>query len=359
MRNDREVILFLNIIRFNNKRIIELIESGKINLLIDLKIKNINNMTFLTNVEKETIKSKLINYNTEYELHKLSKYNIKFSTFLDKNYPERLKNIFNPPALLYYKGIGFENLDKVLAIVGTRKPTSYGIWVTKKIISELSIFNIKIVSGMALGIDYYAHNESINFNIQTIGILASSLEIEYPKSNFNLYRKMQKELLISEFPLGTQPIKRNFVQRNRIISALSFGTLVIEAAERSGSLITANFALEQNREVYAVPGNINNAYSVGCNNLIKNGAKIVQSAKDIIEEIEFILNVNNIENTEIKYNLDSNEKIIYSLLKKGNLTVDEIVKLSSIDISNVYKILTKLEIKYLISKNGSRFMLNK
>lgn len=273
MRDLREVLLFFNYIKFSNHRVIELLENGFLVNLIDTKNNFIKNFDFLESNEIEVILSQFNKFSIERYLNDLYKLNIKFTTILDKNYPEKLKNIYNPPIILYYKGKSLDVLKNPLAIVGTRKPTSYGIWSVKKIVSELKKYDIQIVSGMALGIDFYAHNEAINNDIFTIGVLASSLEYEYPKTNHHLYEKMRSQLLISEFPLGTPPLKLNFVLRNRIISGISFATLVIEAAEKSGSLITANYAIEQSRHVFAVPGNINSIYSMGCNHLIKKRGK--------------------------------------------------------------------------------------
>lgn len=357
MRNIREVLLFLNIIRFSNKKALKLLEKGLLDNLINYKKDKFINFDFLTDKEQALIENKIEKFNIEEELNKLHKFNIKYITIIDQNYPERLKNIFNPPSILYYKGKKFDIFTNPLAIVGTRKVTNYGIWVLKKIISELNKYDIQIVSGMATGIDFHAHNESINNNIATIGVLASSLEYEYPKSNYHLYRKMENELLISEFPLNTPPLKLNFVLRNRIISGLSFGTLVIESAEKSGSLITANYAIEQGREVYTIPGNINQLYSKGCNALLKKGANLVESASDIIEELAFINEVNKINIYVQKFNLGENEIKILEILRENFLTVDEIAYETKIELKDLYAILTKLEFYDIIKSEDNKFIL--
>lgn len=356
MRNEREALLFFNIIRFSPKRILEFIESGQISRFINITEKKVYTLNFLSIKEIEEIIISLSNFKIEEELEKLDELNIKYCTILDEIYPENLRNIYDPPFVLYYRGEGIENLSNTIGIVGSRKPTEYGIFCLKNIISGLKKFNIKIVSGMALGIDYYAHKFSIDNKIPTIGILASSLEYEYPTSNKVLYERMKDHLLISEFPLGTPPIKRNFVIRNRIISGVSLGILVVEAAERSGSLITANFALEQNKELFAVPGNITSIYSKGCNKLIKDGANLVEDANDIISNFPFILEKNRLNTSEI-YNFDENEIKIIDLLSKGLYDIDEIVYITKLDISEVYPILIRLELNNEILRIENKFTI--
>lgn len=346
LNNIRDIILFLNICRISNLKIINLISEGFIEKFLDLNKLNVSKFSFLSDKERRIIIDKIDNLDISKEKNKLYKLNIKYVTILDDNYPKRLKNIFNPPAIIYFKGNYLDNFSNILAIVGTRKPSNYGLWVTNEIIKQLSKYNISIVSGMALGIDRKVHESSIAYNIPTIGVLASSADIIYPIRNKDLYYEMKNQLLISEFPLNTNPIKRNFVSRNRIISGLAFGTLVIEAQDRSGSLITANYALEQSRELYAIPGNINNINSHGTNMLIKKGAKLVSSAEDIIEEIGFISEVNkiNISNTdEISKTLDKNSNLIFELLSSNILSVNDLANQTNLDIDIIYEILLKLE----------------
>lgn len=305
MYNYRRIILFLNIIRLDNKTILNIIKNGLLDKFIDLKMKNINRLYFLKSNDKQLIKDNIDNINLDYEIHKLSLLNINFCTIIDRNYPSRLKQIYDAPSILYYKGKEIEKYENNIAIVGTRKPTDYGLWATKNIVSQLKEYDINTVSGMAIGIDACCHKTSLDCNIPTVGVLASSLEIKYPKRNLEIYDRMKNEILVSEFPLNTRPLKRNFVFRNRIISGLSLGVLVVEAYEKSGSLITANYAIEQNREVFAIPGNINNEYSKGCNKLIKKGAKIIEDAKDIIEELKYIKEIQKITNIrEDDYNIE-------------------------------------------------------
>lgn len=204
-------------------------------------------------------------------------------------YPELLKGIYDPPLKLYV--LGNKKILKQLniAIVGSRTATEYGKKIAYQISKDLSNNGINIISGLAIGIDSYAHLGALQSNSigKTIAVLGSGLDEMYPKQNIELAKQIIKQggCIITEYPLGTKPEKMHFPQRNRIISGLSKGVLVVEASEKSGSLITADFALEQGREVFAVPGNILNSTSAGTNNLIKQGAKLVTTYEDILVEI--------------------------------------------------------------------------
>ena len=236
----------------------------------------------------EQIRIKRPKINPDWEMEKLLKENIDLITIQDKNYPKLLKEIYAPPALLYIKG-NLEPNDKIsIGIVGTRNPSSYGNQITPLITKDLSNFGLTIISGLAKGIDTLAHQATLNANGRTIAVLGTGIDKKsiYPAINIQLAEEItHKGALISEFPIGTQPAAQNFPQRNRIISGLSLGVLVIEASEKSGSLITARNALEQNRDVFAIPGNVFSINSLGPNKLIKMGAKLVSQANDIIEEL--------------------------------------------------------------------------
>lgn len=206
-----------------------------------------------------------------------------------QDYPEQLKEIYGPPLKLYVLGNKQVLKEKSIAIVGARKATEYGKNVAMKISRQLSEKGINIISGLAVGIDSFAHLGTLQENClgKTIAVLGSGLDTIYPKENIELARQIIKAggCLVSEYQVGTSASKLNFPQRNRIISGLSKGVLVVEAGEKSGSLITAEFALEQGREVFAIPGNINKENSKGTNNLIKQGAKLITSCEEILEEI--------------------------------------------------------------------------
>ena len=206
----------------------------------------------------------------------------------DNEYPQSLKEIYDPPKLIYALG-NKQLLNKTgIAIVGSRDATQYGKHISSKIAKELSEKGINIISGLAIGIDEYAHIGALQQDKgKTIAVLGSGIDQLYPKQNIELARKIVKSggCIISEYPIGTKPDKKNFPQRNRIISAISQGILVVEAGEKSGALITVEFGLEHGKEIFAVPGDITREQSKGCNLLIKDGAKVVLSSQDILEEI--------------------------------------------------------------------------
>lgn len=203
-------------------------------------------------------------------------------------YPRLLREISDPPSLLYVRGTGPKiNLEKTIAVVGTRHPTAYGITVTKKLVSDLVGQGFTIVSGLALGIDAVAHWAAIAAGGKTIAVLGCGIDIIAPPRNTDLYWRIVRGYgaIVSEVPPGVRTDKKKFVTRNRIISGLSLGVVVIEGGEHSGTLITAKYAADQGRDVFAVPGQITNTYSRASSILLKNGAKLVESASDIVEEL--------------------------------------------------------------------------
>lgn len=213
----------------------------------------------------------------------LKKFNIRTLFFLDKDYPSRLKNCIDSPVVLYYKGTADLNCSKIIGIVGTRNATDYGKTACHKIISDLAQDKPMVISGLAYGIDSYAHRAALENNLETIGVLGHGLNMIYPSQNKKLAEKMTKSGgLLTEFISDTQPDRENFPMRNRIIAGISDAILVIEAAEKGGALITADIGNSYNRDVFAIPGRITDPFSKGTNNLIrKNMASLVQSADDI------------------------------------------------------------------------------
>lgn len=213
-----------------------------------------------------------------------------FMTILDSAYPERLKEIYNPPAAFFYSGnIALLNQPSI-AVIGSRQASAYGRQMVGKLVSGLMHKNITIVSGLARGVDTCAHQAAISYKLHTIGILGFGIDQIYPRENQQLQNYIGRhELLISEYPAGTKPLPYHFPQRNRIIAGLSLGTCVVEAKAHSGTLITAELALEAGREVFAVPGSCLVNTSEGCNRLIQQGAKPVWHAQQILEELAFAL----------------------------------------------------------------------
>ncbi len=284
---------------------------------------------------------------------------IAYITLLDEGYPEELKNISDPPPVLYYKGeLNFSY--PAVAIVGARGCSNYGKKVAENFACQLAERGVVVISGLARGIDTYAHIGALRAKGKTIAVIACGLDIVYPPENKKLYMEIQHEgSLLSEYPPGVEPLSGHFPQRNRIISGLSQGILVVEAADRSGSLITAAIAREQGRKLFAIPGNIDRPQSRGCNKLIKEGAKLVTKVEDVLEELFLYrgdLDISNGKNKEITYPvLTPEEKEVLKLFEKElELTVDEIIRLTEKSPATVNTILLQLELKGLLSRGPGK-----
>lgn len=294
-------------------------------------------------------------------LENLNKEKLKALTIEDPAYPKLLKQIYDQPFILYYRG-RLEALDGfLLAVVGARKYSAYGRQVAEKLVKELALNNLTIVSGLALGIDALAHAAAIEAGGNTVAVLGSGLDRQniYPSQNRYLADKIEASggLVLSEYPIGTLPLKHHFPQRNRIISGLSSATLVIEAGEKSGALITAFHALEQNREVFAVPGSIYSGASEGTNRLIAMGAKLVSGAKDIIETLNLTEAAVYIANKKIIPET-AEEELILTQLSYEPLHIDELKQLTKLDASVINSTLTVMEMKGLVKNLGNlRYVL--
>ena len=293
--------------------------------------------------------------NPEKILEKLEQEKINIITLDEKEYPSLLKEIYNPPILLYYKGTLPDNNGFNLSIVGARKFTSYGKQVVSEITRDLVQNNINTISGLALGIDTLAHQITLDNHGKTYAILGTGIDNKsiYPPSNYYLSQKIISSggAIISEFPLHTLPLRHHFPQRNRIISGLSLGTLVIEASIKSGALITARFALEQNREVFAVPGSIFSLMSEGPLNLIKQGANPVKNAEEILENLD-LNEINTYINNKKIIASSSEEEIILKFLSKEAVHVNNIVRLSALNVSIVNSTLILMEMKGMVKNLG-------
>ena len=283
---------------------------------------------------------------------------INYFVFEDEKYPYMLKNIDNPPSVLYYKGDLFScNLERTLGVVGSRRATSYAKDALQKIISELINTDICIVSGLASGIDTTAHVAALDNNLKTIGVIASGFDYTYPAANKDLYKRIENGcgVVLSEYYPTFQPLKFRFPQRNRIVSGLSYGTLVAEASLKSGALITANLTLEQGRELMCIPGLITNPNTEGIYKLLKNGASLVTCADDILEVLGWEVKVEqgNLFNLP---DLSDDEKIIYEALEIEEKCVDELQAFTKLSIDNLLMYLTTMELKGIIKQvDGDRY----
>lgn len=283
------------------------------------------------------------------KLNQYKKAGIHFVGYGEESYPGLLKEIDSAPLGLFYKGSLPDREITSLAIVGSRNCSVYGRETARNMARILSENGVQIVSGLARGIDGHAHEGALLGRSPTFAVLGSGVDVCYPRSNGSLYRRILDEGggIISEFEPGTAARPVNFPIRNRIISGLSQGILVIEARLKSGSLITTNFALEQNREVYAVPGRIEDEESRGCNDLIKQGAKLVEGAVDILNDEVFLRSRNGNIINKSKIVLETTEKIVYAKLRCKPKHIDEIAKAADLSYVDILRALISLEHKRL------------
>lgn len=289
----------------------------------------------------------------EAELNFINKNDIQVSTFMDDNYPERLKHCIDGPIVLFQKGKINLKKQRIISVVGTRMITNYGKSFLKEFIADLKKYNPVIISGLAYGIDVFAHQQAMENNLQTIGVLAHGLDVVYPKIHQNEAKKMQENGgLITEFWSNTNPDRENFVKRNRIVAGLSEATIVVESAFRGGSLITADIANSYNRDVFAVPGRVTDQFSKGCNQLIKsNKAALITSIKDL----EYILNWETKDKKpkaiqkQLFIELQTDEQKIYDyLLKEGKQSLDLIALYCEFPIQKTVTVLFNLEMKGVV-----------
>ena len=324
----------------------------KIKLLEELENeKNIYDYAFSMRDSNNKIIERLVQGFDENKLNSILKVmekdNINAVTFNEIKYPKGLINIDDPPYILFYKG-NIESLEddsKKLSIVGSRKATHYGKNIVNIICKELKNYNVQVISGMAKGIDGIAHRAALDNNIYTCAILGSGVNVIYPKENYKLYEEILNRggCIISEFLPNASPEKYNFPRRNRIISGISDLVLVIEAGERSGSLITASTALEQGRDVMAVPGSVFSTESKGCNKLIKEGAFVFTTIEDIINLLN--LNIIRQENKKNHSNISKENDKIYTLLGENPIHIDDIARATNIDIKQLYGLLFEMQLK--------------
>jgi DNA processing protein len=309
--------------------------------------------------------SAILNFKTlsknKNEIDLIKKKNYRIITLTDPLYPSLLSQIHDPPPFLYVHGTIDRSIKKI-AIVGSRKATAYGVTITKRLAQELVSRKITIISGMALGIDTAAHLGALAGHGKTIAVLGSGLEKIYPQKNRKLFHKISANgAVISEFPLHAEPEPHNFPKGNRVISGISLGTIIVEAADKSGSLITARLAAEQNREVFAVPGNINSFKSKGTHRLIKQGAKLVENADDVLEEFRYIFNMDDkkkgTESRPIERipELSDDEDKIYRVLGPYPTHIDEIVRKLSMETGKISSMLLQMELKGIIQQFPGKF----
>ena len=285
-------------------------------------------------------------------------------TFLDEEYPSALQNIPDPPAVLYVRGKFPEKLDCAVGIVGSRRASLYGLNIAERFAVELAELGIPIVSGLARGVDAAAHKGALRAGGDTVAVLGCGLDVVYPPENLELYHEiMAKGCVISEFPFATQPSPGHFPRRNRIVSGLSLGVVVVEADIKSGALITAGFALEQGREVFAVPGRIDSPVSGGQHALIKQGAKPVLCIEDILEELplEVVRSARDDpqgqEEARVR-GISADERRVFDLIKQGHLTYEALEAGTGLGPTMLMASLLALELRgKIVQKPGHMYAL--
>lgn len=306
---------------------------------------------------KEKVVEEFLDYRKKFSesnyFERLKRQFIKFVTISEDNYPENLIGIEGAPMVLYYIGSLHRSDRNAVAIVGSRKMSSYGREVTEKFAGELASVGVVIVSGLALGVDAIAHKACIEAGGRGIVVLASGLDTISPFTNKWIAVKIVKMggSIVSEYPLGQPPFRTSFPSRNRIISGLSKAVIVIEGLKKSGTLLTASAAAEQGRPVFAVPGQITSPLSGAPHYLIQNGAKMATSARDILDELNIQLKVNS-EEMERVMPTDDEEKLLLKALENEDLHIDEISRISGYSINNISSILTIMELKGLVINLG-------
>lgn len=306
-------------------------------------------------------------------LEKFYQSDAKLVTLNDPEYPMLLNNIYDPPFVIFYRGTLPQDEDITVAMVGSRKATAYGRLIAETLAQDLGEKEVWVVSGMARGIDTAGHRGCLKAGGKTIAVLGSGIDVVYPRENRSLYEEIiMSGAVLSEFPLGSPPLPQHFPARNRIISGLSRGVLVVEAAEKSGSLITVDFALEQGRDVFAIPGPVNSPLSRGTHKLIREGAKLIERAEDILEEYiegysegysEEDKNSSGSTSRKKKNEIDlftftQGEREILELMSTGNVHFDDVVMKSGLNAAELASLLTQWEIKGLVKQLPGKYYIS-
>jgi len=298
----------------------------------------------------------------ENDLVSARKSGVKIITCFDHGYPTLLKEIPGAPIVLYVLGSLTAQDNLAVGIVGSRRASLYGLSSAEKFASQLSAYGITIVSGMARGVDTYAHRGALKAKGRTIAVMGSGFNHIYPAENAGLAQEISSSgAVISEFPMDTKPLPQNFPRRNRLISGLSLGVLITEAARNSGALITADFALEQGREVFALPGRIDAVGSMGANDLLKQGAKMVTDCDDILEELNLVKANKNNESAVKEQAVVSNkeESRLYACITQQPVAIDDLIERTSLSSSQISNLVLKLQFKKLIKAlPGKQYMRN-
>ncbi len=357
----KEVLIFLNLLEgLGPRRIGQIYQEMKKRGVEDITLQEVIDelSPFIPASLRKNLFDKDIQRLYEKELKDAEKNNIKILTWEDEVYPQRLRQIFDSPPVLYIRGDLEEGFS--LAVVGSRRASFYGLQQAYNLSFKLAQMGTVIISGLARGIDTQAHKGALDASGKTLAVLGSGLLNIYPQENRRLAQRIaQQGCVFSEFPLRTPPLSVNFPRRNRILSGLSWGVIVVEAAKKSGALITADFALEQGREVFSLPGRVDSPTSQGTLNLIKQGAKLVSTVEDILEEFSDIVESKRGGEISSALELNDEESRVYELLDEP-LHIDQIYQRTGMELVSVMKVVFNLRLKNLIEElPGQRYVCKK
>ncbi|HTL81214.1 MAG TPA: DNA-processing protein DprA [Bacteroidia bacterium] len=324
------------------------------------KKKDLLNVPYVIPSVVKALKDKTILARAEKEVDFCSKNDVQILYYLDEKYPNRLKQCFDSPVVLYFKGNADLSQRRTLGIIGTRKPTEYGTALAEKLIAEIADAEILVVSGLAYGVDVCAHKAALKNNIPTIGVLAHGLDAMYPAIHRGTANKMlENGGLLSDFPSGTIPDKENFPLRNRIVAGLCDAILVVESGESGGSMITAEFANNYNRDVFAFPGRVGDEFSAGCHKLIKNHkAALIESANDLLKYMGWDEAPKNktVQQSSLALQLSEDElNIVAKMQGQGNVHIDELCTTTGFAMGKLSALLLTMEFAGAVKSLPGKF----
>lgn len=338
---------------------------GSIEEILKVKSKEIKSLEWLSDSAKVAI-LKDIDLEKENELYeKMIKKGVNFVIQEDVNYPKRLINMYDPPWFLYYVGELPENDYPSVAIIGARACSAYGSEAARNLAKDLAKNKIQVISGLAKGVDGYAHRGAIEGKGKTFGVIGSGVNICYPRENYQLYHDVENQGgILSEYPMGSPALPFHFPMRNRIIAGLSDGILVVEAKEKSGTLITVDCGLEQGKDIYALPGKMTDELSIGCNKLIQNGAKLIQSTNDIIEELIDLypfLKQNKKKSKQVSMlfenQVSGEEKLVLMKLGYEPIHFEQLLIETGLDTTKLMEVVFVLQMKGLIKEIAAHYYI--
>lgn len=335
-------------------------QAGSAEEIYFLKKEQLEKLAGLSDRQVLAITERKMDWNLEEKYAKLGENGTTFLSYEMDSYPEQLRNIVDAPYSLYVKGKLPDFSKKRVAIVGARMCSDYGKTMAERIAEKLACCGAEVISGMARGIDAYGHIGALKAGGDTFAVLGCGVNVCYPRTNQKLYESILAQGgIISEYPPDTEPIAQLFPARNRIISALSDVVVVVEAKERSGSLITADFALEQGKDIYAVPGRSTDALSQGCNNLIRQGAGILNSVEDFAKDLELCMKVDAVQENFNKLLLEKDESLVYACLSLRPKSMEDLLKKTGFPMPQLADILQRLIQKDFITESFKNYYIRK